>query len=374
MDAFKNNNSYVSSVQTGSATKGAQTTLADSAATRNTILETLFSGPTTPFVNDGFAWPPLPRFWGMDGITKYVEAKAGLAAFSPIAFDVNTTFKYEVTTTFHYIGSLQMVNRKSQSNLNNILPEDFEKIFTKDYTLFEEYFNVTEKNKIVGMCQYELALYHGVSVSGGISFVLQLIAGGGTVNFAKMSVYSKMFEIKPRGPYDEHSARWYKEVECGERFKKYAKPFVDEAFAFKAVSFNAHFHPHNTCAPAKPVANTTDKDCTEWQSSFWSKKIKKSTVGRCQMHDNGESHCVLKAKEKMRCPMYYTDGLDGLELSKKYLFSGEVPPSRPISQKDHGPYSLATMGGKEYPCDAGLTCTMDSNAMATCKKLKKTAQ
>lgn len=374
MSAFKNNNTYVSAIHTGTATQSGQSTLVDPASTRNTILESLFSSSDKPFINDGFSWPPLPRFWGMEGQSKYLDAKAGIAVSGPFAFDLNTNYKYEITTTFHYLGSLKMVNRTSDVPLNSILPEDFEKIFIKDYTLYEEYFNVSDQNPIVGMCQYELALYHGVSVSGGISFVLQGIVGGGLINFARLSVYSKMFNLKPRGSYDEHSSRWYKEVECMERFNKYAKPFVDEAFAFKAVAFNAHYHPHNTCAPAKPIPNKTDKDCTDWQESFWSKKIKKSTVGRCQMHENGESHCVLKAKENMRCPMYYSDGLDSFEFAKKYILNKQRPPSRPVTPKNQGPYSLATSGVKEYPCDAGLVCTMDTNTTATCKKLKTSAQ
>lgn len=373
-DTFKANTSYASALYSSSITQSSMTTLVDPASNRNTMIETLFGSESAPFKNDGLSWPPLPRFWGMEGKSKYVDAKFSIGtAGLPIGqftFERAVSYKYEVTTTFHYLGSLKMVNRKSENSLNSLLPEDFEKIFKKNYDLSIQYFNVSSENPIVGMCQYELALYHGVSTKGGASFILAGIVEGGEVNFSRLSVYSRIFNIKPEGPFGEHSDQWYLQHECTDRFEKFVKPFVDEQFSFKARQYLAYFHPHNTCEPATPVPNKNDILCEDWHESFWSKKKKQKTVARCEMHTNGESHCVLKSKVGQPCSMYYTDGLDTSEFNLRYLKEGKKPPSRPLSSQDHGPYSLATIGASEYPCDKGLVCSMDTQTTATCKKPK----
>lgn len=283
-----------------------------------------------------------------------------------------TNFKYEVTTTFHYLGSLRFLNRNSDHALNELLPTEFERVFVKDYVTMQEFFNVTSENPIVGMCQFEIALYHGVNASGGVSFVLSAIAEGGRVNFSRMSVYSRIFNLRPRGPNDEYSASWYLNHECTDRFRRYVKPFVEDSLAFKAQQYNAEFHPHNTCHLVRPVANQTDRDCQAWHDGVGIFNFRKpeSTVGRCEQHRNGESHCVLKSKEGQKCSLYYTDGRDTLALNLEYLHRNERPPRRPMSEIERGPYSIATSGVREYPCDAGLTCTMDNydTGVATCKR------
>jgi hypothetical protein len=223
---------------------------------------------------------------------------------------------------------------------------------------------------MAGMCQFEIALYRGFNASGGISFVLDAMAEGGEVEISRMSVYSRIFDLMPRGINDEFSVEWYKTHECVDRFQKYTKAFVEDALAFKAEGFFKHHHPLSTCAAATPVPNQTDNDCKEWHESLWSAKKREATVGRCELQVNGESHCVLKSKVGQKCTLYYADGKSTQNLNLEYFKKNQAPPPRALTVRNTGPFSMATTGVKEYPCDAGLTCTMDNYdyGIATCKK------
>lgn len=373
---FIKNNTFVSTLSSDSAMRAGQTSFVNSEATRIAGLQDLFGMENVPFENNGLSWPPLPRYWGQEGYTNYFEARfgIGLPPGTPIvSASATSTYKYEVTTTFHYLGTLKFLGRDSSNALNELLPNEFERVFVRDYVTLQEFFNVSQQNPIVGMCQFEIALYHGVSASGGVSFVLSAIAEGGRVNFSRMSVYSRMFNLRTRGPSDEYSASWYLNNECSDRFRKYVRPFVEDALAFKAQQYNAEFHPYNTCEHVRPVPNQTDRDCKDWHDGVGIFNFRKpvSTVGRCEMQGNGESHCVLKSKEGQKCTLYYADGRDTMTLNLDYLKRNQIPPFRPLTSRNTGPYSMATSGVREYPCDAGLTCTMDNPdyGIATCKRL-----
>lgn len=355
-DVLKSNSSYFA--QSSGTTS--RDSLGDSSSTRNTGFEILFGSESAPFKSDGLSWPPLPRFWGMEGHSDYYEQKIGAGFTGAINAEVNFSFKYEVTTVFHYLGSLKMIGRTSEAPLNPLEPSDFEKVFSKDPQTVLDYFNVTDQNPIVGMCQYEIALYHGKTASGGITWFLKMIAEGGRVNFSRLSVYSRLFNLKPRGEYDEHSLKWYKETECENRFKTYVKPFVDEAFAYRAIEYNAYGHPSNTCTlGSRTIEGHGDESCFGHREKMNS-TIKKSTVSRCEIQKNGSSQCVLKAKENMNCPMYmdrdgnYTDKYQGL-------------------------YRDATLAHFGQQCDKGLVCKMQKEPLrigsfilwpgrATCQK------
>ncbi len=376
-DVFKNN-IYVSSLQSDASTRGTQTSFVNSTTTRIAGLQDLFGSEEAPFNNDGLSWPPLPRYWWQEGYSTYLEGRLGigLPPGTPVVNLSRTySYKYEVTTTFHVLGSLKFVGRQSANPLNELLPGEFERVFNRDYVTMQEFFNASEQNPMVGMCQYEIALYHGVTTSGGVSFILSAIAEGGRVNFARMAVYSRMFNIKSQGPNDEYSSAWYLNHECSDRFERYVKPFVEDTLAFKAQQYNAEFHPHNTCAPARPVVGQTDRDCRDWHNGvgIWNFRKPQNTVGRCEMQTNGESHCVLKSKEGQKCPLYYSDGIDTLLFNMEAMRSDRRPPVRPTTSVDQGPHSLFTEGHREFPCDAGLTCTMDSyrHRTATCKNLNR---
>ncbi len=372
------NNTFVSPLTTDVAQRGGQVSLLNQGTNRIAQLQDLFGAVEAPFNHDGLAWPPVPRYWWQQGYSGYIEAKGGIGLPPGVPFvSLNRTysFKYEVATTFHVLGTLRFLNRESQSPLNDLLPIEFEKVFKRDYVTMQEWFNVSPQNPMVGMCQYEIALYHGVTTSGGVSFILSGIIDGGRVNYARMGVWSRMFEIKPQGPNDEYSSDWYLNHECTDRFQKYTKAFVEDSLSFKAQQFHAYFHPANTCAPARPVPGQTDRDCRAWHDGegFWNRKKPENTVGRCEMQSNGESHCVLKSKEGQKCPLYYTDGLDTFLVSMEAMRNQRRAPARPTSSIDHGIHSLATPGHREYPCDSGLTCTMDSSRdrTATCKNLTR---
>jgi hypothetical protein len=368
-------NTYVSNLTSDSLNKGTQKTLIDQGAAR-AGLQDLFGAEQAPFENNGLSWPPLPRFWWQEGYSDYLEGKltVGLPPGVPaVTLNYTHSYKYEVTTVFHVLGSLKLLNRTSVDPLNELLPQDFERVFKRDYVTVQEFFNVSKENPMVGMCQFEIALYHGKSASGGISYVLGAIVDGGRVNFSRMTVYSRMFNIKPQGPNDEYSSSWYLNNECSDRFNKYTRAFVEDALEFKARQYNATFHPQNTCAKSRPVPNISDRDCKEWHESFWSRTKRESTVGRCEMFSNGESHCTLKSKEGQRCPMYYSDGQDTFLVTLEAMQNNTLPAPRPLSTIDQGPHTLATPGYREFPCDAGLTCTMDKSihGTATCKNLAK---
>ncbi|MBY0385871.1 hypothetical protein K2X05_12000, partial [bacterium] len=381
-----------------SATKVKDSPVGDSSATRNTIAETFFGGASAPFNNDGLSWPPLPRFWGQEGYSDYREFKFSIGTGgTPIQYvsaERAWSSKYEVTTIFHYLGSLKMLDKKPTGTIDptiqvplqridesttgngvvisdgNFLPLEFNAIFEKDYKTYELYFKPTKEYPIIGMCQYEISLYYGVSNKLAVTFVLGAIAEGGRVDFSRMAVYSKMFNLKSKGPSGEYSPRWYLNNECDNRFKKYVKPFIDDQFAFKVMQYNAYLNPYNTCSLENPVQNKNDISCDDWHNSFWSRSKKRATVGRCAPQPNGRNSCILKSRVGQKCSMYYTDGLDSLQYNLKYLQMGKEPPARPVSSEDQGPFSLATLGEGEYPCDDGLICSMDSAITATCKKIK----
>ncbi|MCC6138716.1 MAG: hypothetical protein IT287_08790 [Bdellovibrionaceae bacterium] len=377
-DLLKNNTYATSLTSHDSVHRGSQNSLVEANATRMAGLQDLFGAEAAPFENNGLSWPPRPRYWWQEGYSTYLEGKVGIGlppGGPVVSLNRTYSYKYEVSTTLHVIGTLKFLNRDSENALNELLPTDFEKVFTRDYVTMQEFFNVSEKNVMVGMCQFEIALYHGVSTSGGVSFVLSAIADASRVNYARMSVYSRMFNIKKQGPNDEYSSSWYLNHECSDRFKKYVKPFVEDSLAFKAQQYNAEFHPYNTCALTRPVAGQTDRDCKAWHAGegFWNGKKPDSTVGRCEAQSNGESHCILKSKEGQKCPLYYSDGLDTFLVNLESMRSNTRPAARPTTTIDQGPHTLATIGYREFPCDAGLTCTMDNyrKGTATCKKINQ---
>jgi hypothetical protein len=379
------NNTYVSNITehrpvTLSSTPTSQTTLIPDGISRAVGLHDLFGAEEAPFNNDGLSWPPLPRYWWQEGYSDYFEARVGigLPPGTPVV-NLNRTFsfKYEVNVTFHVLGTLKFVNRETNEPLtfaDDLLPTDFDRLFTRDYVTTQEWFNVSTRNPMVGMCQYEIALYHGEATEGGVSFVLSAIAAGGRVNYTRMAVYSRMFNIQARGPNDEYSSAWYLDHECTDRFQRFVKPFVDDALAFKAQQYNARFHPNNSCdRRISPVSGQTARDCQAWHDGVGIFNFRKpeTTVGRCEMQSNGESHCVLKSKEGEKCTLYYTDGLDTLIYGLQYARNNQRPPRRPMSSIERDPRFQATSGVREYPCDVGLTCTMDNydTGIATCKRL-----
>lgn len=394
--SLKSYNSYSSALNSDYATKMKDSPVGESIATRNTVAETFFGGSTAPFNNDGLSWPPLPRFWGQEGYSDYRDFKFSISTagipIPVVSAEKAWSSKYEVTTVFHYLGTLKMTEKKPTGTIDttiqvplkridesttgdgvvisegNFLPLEFNAIFEKDYKTYELYFKPTKEYPIIGMCQYEISLYYGVSAKGGATFILGGIAEGGRVDFSRMAVYSKMFNLKPKGPSGEYSPRWYLNNECDNRFKKFVKPFIDDQFAFKVMQYNAYLNPYNTCSLETAVENKNDVSCDEWHNSFWSRKKKQNTVGRCAAQPSGANSCILKSKVGQKCTMYFTDGLDTLQYNLKYLQLGKQPPARPVSSEDHGPLSVATLGQGEYPCDDGLVCTMDTATSATCKK------
>jgi hypothetical protein len=396
VDSTKAHTYFSTSPSSGGAVGGAVQSMVDPRAnpslSRTAGLHDLFGSEEVPFDNNGLNWPPLPRFWWQDGYSDYLEGtfSIGLPPGVPAVTAKRAyTYKYEVGTTFHVLGSLKFKNQNSRFVLppqvyptNEIDLSPFVPVFKRDYVTAQEFFNVSPDNQMVGMCQYEIALYHGVSTEGGVTFVLGLIASGGRVNFTRMTVYSRLFNIKSQeqdaaGYFlgDEYSSSWYLNHECSDRFRQNTKSFVEETLAFRAMRYNAEFHPYNTCALTRPIANQTDRDCQPWHDGVGVFNFRKpgTTVGRCEQQNNGESHCVLKSKVGQKCYLYYTDGRDTLTLNLEYLHKNQRPPRRPLSAIEHGPFSLATSGVREYPCDAGLTCTMDNydNGIATCKQLSQ---
>jgi hypothetical protein len=332
-----------------------------SAAARTTVLEEMFGSEEVPFNNNGLNWPPLPRFWGMDAEEIYIESKVGAGFDVGIKANFNFNYKYKVATTFHYLGSVKILRDKMDSTVGvrTLRPEEIQKVLLFDPQNHQHYFNISADNPIVGMCQYEISLSQGKSIEGGISWVAEAMTSTSKVKSTSISVFSRLFNIKPRGEYDEYSTKWYIEKECGERFNNIIKPYVEEAFGYKAIEFVTYNHPSNECEIGSQNTIHGDASCFDFHQSL-GMALRNSTVARCVQQKNGASRCQLKAKAGNSCPMY--QARDG-SLTDKY----------------QGIYSDATMAGVGFSCDQSLACGLDRKPLmigrlilwpgsATCKK------
>jgi hypothetical protein len=332
-----------------------------SVAARTTVLEEMFGSEATPFDNNGLNWPPLPRFWGMDSEEIYIESRVGAGFDVGIKANFNFNYKYKVATTFHYLGSVKILRDKIDSTVGvrTLRPEEIQKVLLFDPQNHQHYFHISEKDPIVGMCQYEISLSQGKSVEGGISWVLEGMTSTSKVKSTSISVFSRLFNIKPRGEYDEYSTKWYIEKECGERFNNVIKPYVEEAFGYKAIEFVTYNHPQNECEQGSQNTINGDASCFDFHQSF-GLFVRNSTVARCVQQKNGASQCRLRAKQAGSCPMYRAR--DGS-----------------YTEKFQSLYSDVTMAGVGMTCDQGLECTMDRKPLgigqlviwpgtASCKK------
>lgn len=295
--------------------------------------------------------PAFPRIWHQIekgsahetntsyGINPTFSIKAGPISLGNIGAGVKTSINYSYMRRRYLVvmTSTRQTNRTGaveQPVAANPL-NDLNEITDFDPRTNRRFYKVRPNYPMVGFCAYEMTVKMAKSSEGSISFVVGSAADSNSeYQSESMTLYSNFFQIEANVPVND-----YLDVKCGGDFLEEASRFVENDFNKIILEYYTLYHPSNNCRLESSSNPGGDMSCLGWFKENVDKVTQKMTVPRCEQQVNGSVKCVLKAKKEKSCPMYY--GKNGSYTTQFSL------------------YKEATLSNFGFPCDAGLSCSMD---------------